>query len=90
VDLDVEAGECLVLQGPSDSGKSTVLRRVCGRALADERSILVRVGDIEVDVARAGPRAVLAPRRSTLGLATFSGGQRRVVALRDGTVVEAR
>ena len=61
--LSVAAGECVALTGASGAGKSTLMRMVYGNYLA-------RAGRIEVcgvDVARAGPREILALRRDRLG-----------------------
>lgn len=52
VDLDVAAGEFVVLVGPSGCGKSTLLRTIAGLESADEGSIAI--GD--VDVTEAPPR----------------------------------
>jgi ABC-type nitrate/sulfonate/bicarbonate transport system ATPase subunit len=42
VDLDVAAGEAVVLHGPSGAGKSSLLRCLYGNYLADAGSIEVR------------------------------------------------
>jgi len=67
VDLRVGAGECVVLRGPSGAGKSSLLRCLYGNYLADTGSVRVRGPDGWVDVAAAGPRAILQLRRGTLG-----------------------
>lgn len=67
LDLAVGEGECLVLAGPSGTGKSTLLRTIYGNYLPDAGHILVRHGGATVDMARASPRLVLAVRRQTLG-----------------------
>ncbi|MBI1356967.1 MAG: phosphonate C-P lyase system protein PhnL [Acidobacteria bacterium] len=67
VSLEVRPGECVVLQGPSGMGKSTLLRLAYGNYKARTGRILVRDGDELVDVASAPPRRVLALRRGTLG-----------------------
>lgn len=61
------AGECLVLDGPSGSGKSSLLRMIFGNYRVDAGSILVREGEERVDVASAPPRRILSLRRSTIG-----------------------
>jgi alpha-D-ribose 1-methylphosphonate 5-triphosphate synthase subunit PhnL len=65
--LVVEAGECLVLQGASGSGKSTILRCIYGNYRPDAGRVLVRDGAATVDVAAAAPREILALRRMALG-----------------------
>jgi len=65
--LTIEAGECLVLQGASGAGKSTVLRCIYGNYRPDSGRILVRNGTGVVDVAAAPPREILALRRMALG-----------------------
>lgn len=67
VDLDVSAGECVVLSGPSGVGKSTLLRSLYGNYRAAGGQILVRHRDRMVDIATADPRTVLAVRHETLG-----------------------
>lgn len=47
VDIDVAAGECLVLLGPSGCGKTTLLRLVAGLEKADAGRILI--GERSVD-----------------------------------------
>ncbi len=61
--LKVAAGECVGLTGPSGAGKSTLMRMIYGNCLADGGRILVD----GLDVAQAGPREILALRRSRLG-----------------------
>jgi alpha-D-ribose 1-methylphosphonate 5-triphosphate synthase subunit PhnL len=65
--LVVEAGECVVLQGASGSGKSTILRCIYGNYRPDAGRVLVRRGAEMVDVAAAAPREILALRRMALG-----------------------
>jgi alpha-D-ribose 1-methylphosphonate 5-triphosphate synthase subunit PhnL len=67
VDLDVRAGECVVLAGPSGAGKSTLIRSLYGNYRADGGSIWVRHRDEMVDIASADPRTILAVRQQTLG-----------------------
>lgn len=67
VDLDVRAGECVVLSGPSGAGKSTLMRSLYGNYRSDSGTILVRHGGGMVDIAAADPRTLLAVRHETLG-----------------------
>ena len=67
VDLDVHAGECVVLSGPSGAGKSTLIRSLYGNYRAEKGTILVRHGGGMVDIASADPRTILAVRHETLG-----------------------
>jgi alpha-D-ribose 1-methylphosphonate 5-triphosphate synthase subunit PhnL len=67
IDLTVSAGECVVLSGPSGTGKSTLMRSLYGNYRAETGRILVRHRDCWVDLANADPRLVLDVRRQTLG-----------------------
>ena len=67
VDLDVRAGECVVLSGPSGAGKSTLMRSLYGNYRAESGSILIRHRGELVDLATADPRTILAVRHETLG-----------------------
>ena len=67
VDLELHAGECVVLSGPSGAGKSTLLRSLYGNYRTEGGRILVRHAGDWVDLAAADPRTVLAVRRETLG-----------------------
>ncbi|MCF4165062.1 phosphonate C-P lyase system protein PhnL [Zavarzinia compransoris] len=63
VDLDVAPGECVVLDGPSGVGKSTLLKVIYG-------TYRVSTGHVRIagtDIATAEPRQVLALRRDTIG-----------------------
>jgi alpha-D-ribose 1-methylphosphonate 5-triphosphate synthase subunit PhnL len=68
--FSVEAGQCLVLTGPSGVGKSSVLKLVFGNYLCDEGSILVRTGAAAVDIANATPRQMLSIRQYAIGYVT--------------------
>ncbi|WP_158805380.1 MULTISPECIES: phosphonate C-P lyase system protein PhnL [unclassified Acidisoma] len=65
--LTLRAGECVVLSGPSGTGKSTLIRSLYGNYRADTGRIMIRHGGDWVDLAHADPRVVLAVRRDTLG-----------------------
>ena len=56
----VGAGECLVLDGPSGLGKSTVLKMIYGNYLVSKGQILITQKDkTRIDLTKAPPRAVL-------------------------------
>ena len=68
VDLAVSAGECVVLDGPSGMGKSTLLKLVYANYRANAGSITVQpAGGPAVDVTRATPRELVRLRRDTMG-----------------------
>jgi alpha-D-ribose 1-methylphosphonate 5-triphosphate synthase subunit PhnL len=67
VDLEVSAGECVVLSGPSGAGKSTLMRSLYGNYRAESGTIMVRHDGGMVDIAAADPRTILAVRHETLG-----------------------
>jgi alpha-D-ribose 1-methylphosphonate 5-triphosphate synthase subunit PhnL len=67
VDLEVGAGECIVLSGPSGTGKSTLIRSLYGNYRTDTGTVLVRHEGKMVDIAAADPRTILAVRFKTLG-----------------------
>ena len=61
--LQVTAGECVGLIGPSGVGKSTIMRMVYGNYLCQSGRILVG----RLDVTAAKPREILTLRRHVLG-----------------------
>ena len=67
VGLEVHAGECVVLSGPSGVGKSTLMRSLYGNYRTETGHILIRHRDEMVDLASADPRTILAVRHETLG-----------------------
>src|SRR4051794_35861568 len=67
IGLELHAGECVVLAGPSGVGKSTLLRSLYGNYRAETGRILIRHHDAVVDLAGAEPRTILAIRHDTLG-----------------------
>jgi len=67
VTFEVNAGECVVLGGPSGVGKSSLLKMIYGNYGVDAGSIALLHHGEAVDLATASPRAVLALRRNTIG-----------------------
>lgn len=67
VSFGVASGECVVLGGPSGTGKSSVLKMIYGNYRADGGRIEINGPAGWVDIARALPRSVLALRKSTVG-----------------------
>lgn len=67
VDLSIGMGECVVLSGPSGTGKSTLMRSLYGNYRTGSGHILIRHRDDWVDLATADPRQILDIRRETLG-----------------------
>ena len=63
----VRGGECVVLGGPSGTGKSSILKMIYGNYRADGGRIDINGPTGWVDIARAVPRAVLTLRQSTIG-----------------------
>src|ERR1700739_3505004 len=67
VDLEVRAGECVVLSGPSGVGKSTLMPSLYGNYRAQSGHVLIRHHGAMVDLATTDPRTILAVRHETLG-----------------------
>jgi alpha-D-ribose 1-methylphosphonate 5-triphosphate synthase subunit PhnL len=67
VDMQVSAGECVALAGPSGAGKTTLLRSLYGNYRAGSGAIRVRHRGEMVDIATASPRLVVEVREETLG-----------------------
>lgn len=65
--LALHAGDCMVLDGPSGTGKSTLLRCIYANYRAQGGRILVRHQGEMVDMVTAEPREILSIRRHTLG-----------------------
>ena len=67
VSFEVNAGECVVLSGPSGVGKSSILKMIFGNYRCDGGRIGVRHDGAVIDLATAEPRQVLNVRRATIG-----------------------
>jgi alpha-D-ribose 1-methylphosphonate 5-triphosphate synthase subunit PhnL len=67
VEFTVRPGECVVLVGPSGSGKSSILKMIFGTYRCDGGQILVHHGKTTTDVATAAPRDILGLRKNVLG-----------------------
>ena len=67
VEMDVRAGECVALYGPSGVGKSTLLRLLYGNYRPQTGSISVRHNGRTVDLVEASPRVILDVRKHTVG-----------------------
>lgn len=70
IDMQVDAGECVVIHAPSGAGKSTLLRCLYANYRASAGSINIRHQDQWVDLVTAPPQQVHAVRQSTLGFVT--------------------
>lgn len=68
VNLSVGPGECLVLDGPSGMGKSTLLKLIYANYRATSGAIEVRQSNGRVlDLTQASPRELVRMRRDTVG-----------------------
>jgi alpha-D-ribose 1-methylphosphonate 5-triphosphate synthase subunit PhnL len=67
VTLTVHQGECLVLQGPSGIGKSTLLRSMYLNYQPQQGAIWVRHADEWLDLCQASPQRILQVRTHTMG-----------------------
>ncbi|PVE08810.1 MULTISPECIES: phosphonate C-P lyase system protein PhnL [unclassified Limnohabitans] len=68
VDLSVGSGECVVLDGPSGMGKSTLLKLIYANYRATSGQIEVRQANGRVlDLTQASPRELVRMRRDTVG-----------------------
>lgn len=65
--LQVFAGECLVLNGSSGSGKSSLLRTLYGNYQVDQGEILIHLNTQSLDIASALPRQVISLRQHSIG-----------------------
>jgi alpha-D-ribose 1-methylphosphonate 5-triphosphate synthase subunit PhnL len=68
VHLSIHPGECVVLDGPSGTGKSTLLKLIYANYRASAGRIRLFPGTPrELDLTGAAPRDLLAARRDTIG-----------------------
>ncbi|MEM7462995.1 MAG: phosphonate C-P lyase system protein PhnL [Pseudomonadota bacterium] len=67
VAFKVQAGECVVLTGPSGIGKSSILKMIYGNYRTHKGSIVVRSPESETDIVAASAREIMALRRNTIG-----------------------
>jgi alpha-D-ribose 1-methylphosphonate 5-triphosphate synthase subunit PhnL len=82
VDFCVHTGECVVLAGPSGSGKSSILKMIFGSYRCDGGRIWLRHADAVTDIASAEPRRILTLRREVVGyVSQFLRAVPRVPAL---------
>lgn len=70
IDMQVDAGECVVIHAPSGAGKSTLLRCLYANYRATSGSVHIRHANEWIDVQSASAQQVLAVRHSTLGFVT--------------------
>jgi ABC-type multidrug transport system ATPase subunit len=85
VDLEVRKGEAFVLFGPNGSGKTTILKAVCGLHSPTSGRVLIEGLDMAVDPKEAKKRIAYLPQRMVIpGLLTgrevleFYAGLKRV------------
>ena len=82
VDFCVHTGECVVLAGPSGSGKSSILKMIFGSYRCDGGRIWLRHAGAVTDIASAEPRRILTLRREVVGyVSQFLRAVPRVPAL---------
>ncbi|MDV7172989.1 phosphonate C-P lyase system protein PhnL [Gordonia amicalis] len=67
LEFQVFAGECVVLDGASGAGKSSILKMVYGNYGVDRGRIVLHTGRGTVDLAAVDPREILTARRDQVG-----------------------
>jgi alpha-D-ribose 1-methylphosphonate 5-triphosphate synthase subunit PhnL len=68
VDLCIEKGECVVLDGPSGMGKSTLLKLIYANYRASSGTITIcKSNGQSIELTKATPRELLEIRRETIG-----------------------
>lgn len=90
VSLRVDAGECLLVKGPNGTGKTSLLRTVCGLMIPEEGRVLWRGADtrrdlaaFHADLAYIGHEAPLKPDLSSVENLHYWIGVRRSLAERE-------
>ena len=67
ISFEVGAGECVILNGPSGTGKSTLLRTLYGNYLPASGSIQFLKDDKYIEMVGADPRTVMMVRKELIG-----------------------
>lgn len=67
INLSVNYGECVVLDGHSGSGKSTLLRSLYANYQPDEGTIHIHHPGGKTELIAASPRTIIELRRTTIG-----------------------
>ena len=67
VSFDVHGGECVVLGGPSGTGKSSILKMIYGNYAVAAGKIVLTANDRQTDIASATPAEIMALRRHSMG-----------------------
>ncbi len=82
VGFSVNAGECVVLAGPSGIGKSSILKMIFGSYRCDAGTIRIHHAPYATDVTQAAPREILALRKRVIAyVSQFLRAIPRVAAL---------
>ena len=70
LDMQVDAGECVVIHAPSGAGKSTLLRCLYANYRASSGSVRIHHDAAWVDLVLASPQQIRQVRERTLGFVT--------------------